>query len=138
VLQRLAGAILHIGPLGTASALKLAMNVHIAGVAQALCESLSICRAAGIPDQTYFDALHLNAARSGVSDLKEPKLLGHDFSPQFSVKHMAKDLKLAKETAEQLQRSLPQADRVLELYEEALGRGWAEEDYIGLIRLLMP
>ena len=77
----LSSAILHIGPLGTASTLKLAMNVNIAGVAQALCESLSLARAAGISDETYFEALSINASHCGLSDLKEPQLRGHDYRP---------------------------------------------------------
>jgi 3-hydroxyisobutyrate dehydrogenase-like beta-hydroxyacid dehydrogenase len=136
LLDRLASSILYIGPLGTASSLKLAMNVNIAGVAQALCESLALCRAEGIPDTTYFDALHLNASRSGVSDLKEPKLLASDYSPQFSVKHMAKDLRLARETAQAASVKMPELERVFELYEKALQNGWAEDDYISVERLL--
>ena len=54
VLKSLSSAILHIGPLGSASTLKLAMNLNIAGVAQTLCESLTLCRKAGIPDDIYF------------------------------------------------------------------------------------
>jgi 3-hydroxyisobutyrate dehydrogenase-like beta-hydroxyacid dehydrogenase len=50
------------------------MNLNIAGVAQTLCESFSLCRIAGIPDDIYFRALARNVAHSGVADLKEPKL----------------------------------------------------------------
>ena len=137
LLTLLSSAILHIGPVGSASSLKLAMNLNIAGVAQALCESLTLCRAEGISDETYFEALHLNASRSGLSDLKEPKLRNSDFSPQFSVKHMAKDLRLARETAQATGLRLGELERVLEYYERAIGDGMAEEDFIGLVRLLV-
>ena len=95
ILEPISSAIFHIGSIGSASTLKLAMNMNIAGVAQSLCESLTMCRAAGIPDDVYFRALTRNASRSGVSDLKEPKLRQRDYTPQFSLKHMAKDLRLA-------------------------------------------
>ena len=108
ILEPISSAILHIGPLGSASSLKLAMNLNIAGIAQTLCESLMLCRRARIRDDIYFAALARNAARSGVSDLKEPKLRGHDYSPQFSLKHMAKDLRLALETAAELSLPLEQ------------------------------
>jgi 3-hydroxyisobutyrate dehydrogenase-like beta-hydroxyacid dehydrogenase len=136
VLGRLAGSILHIGPLGTASTLKLAMNLNIASVAQALSESVTLCRAAGISDDTYFDALKVNVSRSGVADLKEPKLRQHDYSPQFSVKHMAKDLRLTLETAASLSLDLAQTERVRTIYENGITAGWADDDFIGLIRLL--
>ena len=134
VLERLASSILHIGPIGRASALKLAMNINIALVAQGLSESLTFARADGIPDEKYFEALKLNASNSGLAALKESKLRTKDFSPQFSLKHMAKDLRLALETARDLE--LPQTLSVMRIYEEGLQRGWGEDDFTVLARLL--
>lgn len=136
VLQSLSSAIIHIGPLGSASSLKLAMNLNIAGVAQSLCESLSLCRAAGIPDDVYFKALARNASRSGISDLKEPKLRSRDYRPQFSLKHMDKDLRLALETAAELAVSLEQTGNLKKVYDRGMIAGWSEDDFIGLMRLL--
>jgi len=137
ILQPLSGAIFHIGPLGSASSLKLAMNLNIAGVAQSLSESLALCRKAGISDETYFAALSQNAARSGVSDLKAPKLRDHDYSPQFSLKHMAKDLRLSLETADELNIHLEQtANLKARIYDKGLDAKWGDEDFIGLIRLM--
>jgi 3-hydroxyisobutyrate dehydrogenase-like beta-hydroxyacid dehydrogenase len=134
VLERLASIILHVGPIGSASALKLAMNVNIALIAQGLCESLTLARAAGISDDKYFEALKLNASNSGLAALKESKLRTNDFSPQFSLKHMGKDLRLALETAGDLE--LPQTRSVMRIYEEGLQRGWGEDDFTVLARLL--
>ena len=136
ILEPIASAILHIGPLGSASTLKLAMNLNIAGIAQSLCESLTLCRAAGIPDEVYFSALKRNASRSGVSDLKEPKLRQGDYTPQFSLKHMAKDLRLALESAADLSVSLEQTGHLKKIYEQGMDAGWADDDFIGLMRLL--
>ncbi len=132
----LSKAILHVGGIGAASSLKLAMNVNIALVGQALCESLALARRAGLDDATFFEALKLNASRSGIADLKEPKLRARDWAPQFSVKHMAKDLRLALETAGDL--PLAQAREVLRAYEAGLANGWGDEDFAGLMRLIDP
>lgn len=136
ILEPISSAILHIGRLGTASSLKLAMNLNIAGVAQALCESLTLCRAAGISDDTYFTALSHNAARSGLSEIKEPSLRQHDYRPQFSLKHMAKDLRLALETAKDLSLSLGQTEHLRQIYDQGIAAGWKDEDFIGLVRIL--
>ena len=109
------------------------MNVNIALVCQALSESLTLSRAAGLSDETYFVALKLNASRSGVSDLKEPKLRAGDYSPQFSLKHMDKDLRLALEGAAGL--PLPQLRQVRELYARGMAAGWGDEDFAVLARL---
>ncbi len=136
LLEPISSAILHIGPLGSASTLKLAMNMNVAGVAQSLCESLAFCRAAGISDEVYFAALARNGSRSGLSDLKEPKLREHDYSAQFSLKHMDKDLRLALETAAELNISLEQIGHLKAIYQRGMAAGWSEEDFIGLIRLV--
>jgi 3-hydroxyisobutyrate dehydrogenase-like beta-hydroxyacid dehydrogenase len=135
-LKSIAGAIQHIGPLGTASTLKLAMNLNLAGIAQTLCESLTLCRAAGISDDTYFEALSRNSSHSRVSDQKEPKLRQRDYSPQFSLKHMGKDLRLALETAASHSLTLGQTANLKQTYDRGIEAGWKEEDYIGLVRYL--
>lgn len=135
ILAPISSALLHIGPLGSASTLKLAMNMNVAGVAQSLCESLAFCRAAGIADEVYFSALARNGSRSGISDLKEPKLRQHDYSPQFALKHMDKDLRLALETAADLAISLEQTEHLKAIYDRGMAAGWSDDDFVGLIRL---
>jgi len=134
VLERLSSACLHIGTLGTASSLKLAMNLNLALMSEALGESLTLARAEGIPDGKFFEALHLNAGRSGLSDLKEPKFRAKDYAPQFSLKHMNKDLRLALETAGGL--DLPAAKALKSFYDKGMNVGFSEDDFTGLIRLL--
>jgi 3-hydroxyisobutyrate dehydrogenase-like beta-hydroxyacid dehydrogenase len=136
ILEPISSAIMHIGPLGSASTLKLAMNLNIAGIAQTLCESLALCRRAGIPDDIYFGALVPNVAHSGVSDLKGPKLRQHDYSAQFSLKNMAKDLRLALETAAELSLTLQQTGHLKNIYDQGIAVGWSDDDFIGLMRLL--
>ena len=136
ILEPISSALLHIGPLGTASSLKLAMNMNIAGIAQTLGESLSLCRAAGIADDVYFQALSRNVAHSPLADLKEPKLRAADYRPQFALKHMDKDLRLALETAAGFSLPLAQTERLKRSYEEGCAAGWQEDDFIGLLRLL--
>ena len=73
ILKPLSSVILHIGPLGSASSLKLAMNLNIAGVAQTLSESLVLCRKAGIGDDVYFAALERNAAGMAICSASAAK-----------------------------------------------------------------
>jgi 3-hydroxyisobutyrate dehydrogenase-like beta-hydroxyacid dehydrogenase len=134
VLERLSSSRLYIGPLGTASSLKLAMNLNLALMMEALSESLTLAREAGISDRKFFDALHINAGRSGISDLKEQKLRDKDYAPQFSLKHMNKDLRLALETAGDL--DLPAANTLKSFYDKGMNAGFSEDDFTGLIRLL--
>jgi 3-hydroxyisobutyrate dehydrogenase-like beta-hydroxyacid dehydrogenase len=134
VLEPLSLKVVPIGDIGSASALKLALNLNIAQVAQALNEAITFTRRAGLSDDTFFEALSVNAGRSGLSDLKEPKLKSSDWSPQFSIKHMGKDLRLALESIPA--GTLPQLELLQKTYEAGLEKGWGNEDFCSLIRLL--
>jgi 3-hydroxyisobutyrate dehydrogenase-like beta-hydroxyacid dehydrogenase len=133
VFSRL-GTSLHIGPIGSASSLKLAMNMNIAMLLEGLQESLTFARAEGVSDESFFNALKINTAHSPMCDLKEPKLRNKDYSPQFSLKHMNKDLRLALESADAL--SMPQLRKVKEQYDEGMRRGLGEQDFSVLMSLL--
>jgi 3-hydroxyisobutyrate dehydrogenase-like beta-hydroxyacid dehydrogenase len=134
VLSRLSSQILHVGEIGSASSLKLAMNLNLAVMAEGLSESLTLARAAGIPDEKFFAALEVNSGRSAMSDFKRPRLEAGDFSAQFSLKHMDKDMRLALETAGEAE--LPLTRRLKSLYEKGIEAGMADEDFIGVIRLI--
>lgn len=134
MLMRISAKLLHVGAIGQASSLKLAMNLNLALMAEALSESLTLTRKEGISDEVFFDALHLNVGRSGLSDLKEAKFRAKDYAPQFALKHMDKDLRLALETAGDLK--LPVASSLKSFYDKGMAAGLAEDDFMGIIRLL--
>lgn len=126
-------------PIGThrqACTIKLALNVNAAAQMQALGEALTMARQAGISDDTFFAVMARNVGYSGLTQLKEPKLRAGDFSPQFSIKHMLKDLRLAAGLQD------PAAFPLLETVRDCLHRtsdaGHAEEDFSALIRMLKP
>jgi hypothetical protein len=59
-----------------------------------------------------------------------------DYSPQFSLKHMAKDLRLALETAAELSLPLEQTAILKSIYDRGMAAGWSDDDFVGLMRLL--
>lgn len=133
VLRHLSHKHFRIGTVSQAAALKLAFNLQIAAQAQALCESLRLCRDLGISDNTFFECLRPNAAWSGVIALKEPKLRTRDYSPQFSIKHLEKDIRLALEAGEE--DELPVTRVLAARLQEALARGLGEDDFAALYQL---
>jgi glyoxylate/succinic semialdehyde reductase len=123
-----------IGTNAQACTLKLAMNLNIAAQMQALAEALTLSRQTGIADQVFFDALGRNVSYSGVTKLKEAKLRARDYAPQFSVKHMHKDLRLASRTAGCDDFSV--LDAVRETLKTAEARGMGDEDFSALIKVI--
>jgi 3-hydroxyisobutyrate dehydrogenase-like beta-hydroxyacid dehydrogenase len=127
---------IRVGPVGAATSLKLAMNLMIANTYQALAEGLSLAEKAGVARDVFFRALDQNVAKSGVSELKKPKIAAGDFSPHFSVKHMHKDLRLALRLALDLGLMLPQTETLEETYAQAGELGFGDEDFSALIKTL--
>lgn len=126
----------HVGDHKQAATLKLAMNLNIAAQMEALCEALTIARRAGISDDTFFGALAKNVGYSGVTRLKEPKLRAGDYAPQFSVKHMFKDMRLA--SSMNGCQEMPVLDAVRLALAAAAQAGYGDEDFSALMKVLNP
>jgi len=75
-----------------------------------------------------------NAGYSGLVKLKEQKLRDGDYAPQFSVKHMLKDMRLA--SAMPAGRGLPSLEVLCKSLAAADGAGMADEDFSALIKVL--
>jgi 3-hydroxyisobutyrate dehydrogenase-like beta-hydroxyacid dehydrogenase len=125
---------LHIGDHRQAAALKLAMNLNLAVQMQGLIEARAIAAAHGIGDNVFYGALAKNVGYSGLVKLKEPKLRAGDFSPQFSIKHLHKDIRLASAAGGCAE--LPALDAVREQLKTAEARGHGDEDFIALAKVL--
>ncbi|HEY5955836.1 MAG TPA: NAD(P)-dependent oxidoreductase [Polyangiaceae bacterium] len=134
VLSRVSAKRFRVGTPEQAAALKLSMNLQIATVTQALAEGLTFARSAGIADAVFFEVLEHNVACSGLVALKGPKLRTADFTPQFSVKHLLKDLKLALGASSAA--GLPAAALIAEQLQRATDKGWADEDFSALFKLI--
>lgn len=134
LLERVSETRFHIGTCEQAAALKLAMNLNLAVHLEGLIESLAFARRAGIADELFFDALRVNAGWSGLAKLKEPKLKARDYAPQFSVKHMHKDMRLATATAGGDVYPLQTLAR--RLLAEAEAAGYGDSDFSVLQKLI--
>jgi 3-hydroxyisobutyrate dehydrogenase-like beta-hydroxyacid dehydrogenase len=138
VYRRIAKGLHLVGGVGAATSLKLAMNLNLALMAQALSESMELAHRAGISRELFYNMMEQGVGRSGLSDLKRVKWLTGDYAPQFSAKNMGKDLKLAKELAREVGMTLPLMDAVLPVYAAAFAAGLGADDFTGLVRLLQP
>ncbi len=96
VLEASSKEIIEIGPtIGQASAIKIATNMITAASVQAAAEALALVQALGVPLEKFVDAMRSNASQSTTLAMKLPKMLGRDFEPHFSAKHMLKDMQIA-------------------------------------------
>jgi len=134
VLEASAKAILPLGGIGAASAVKIATNIMAAAAAVSLAEAICLLRNNGVDPSVLPAVLENNAARSGVADLKLPCMLSDDFAPRFSAKNMHKDMKLARQLLAQDAMSITAA--MERLYGETCRRGLGEEDFAAVLKTL--
>ena len=123
-----------IGTPAQAAAFKLATNLNIAAQMQGLVEAITMARRAGISDDVFFSVLAKHTSYSPLAKLKEPKLRAEDFAPQFSVKHLHKDLRLASDMAGCTE--FPLLTMLRETLQTAEARGLGNEDISAVIKLL--
>jgi 3-hydroxyisobutyrate dehydrogenase len=108
-LDQLATTIFHIGPLGTAAALKLAVNTLIFAINQSVSEALVLAERAGISREVAYDVFAAGAAGAPFVRYKKPSFMDPDGAPvTFSLDLTAKDLRLILELADALGAPMPQ------------------------------
>jgi 3-hydroxyisobutyrate dehydrogenase-like beta-hydroxyacid dehydrogenase len=68
--------------------------------------------------------------------LRDPICVSAITPRSFPPSYMAKDLRLALESAADLSVSLEQTGHLNKIYGQGMSAGWADDDFIGLMRLL--
>src|SRR5438034_5733965 len=134
VLEASGKEIVHIGTVGQASAIKIATNMITAASAQAAAEALALVQASGLPLEKFVEAMRANASYSGTLALKLPKMLDRDFEPQFSVKHMLKDMQIASQIALSHYLDLGVTAAARDQLLEQMQWGYADDDYSSVAR----
>jgi 3-hydroxyisobutyrate dehydrogenase-like beta-hydroxyacid dehydrogenase len=120
--------IVHMGPAGTGSQTKLAHNTMVGIHMSAFAEALSMALKAGIPPQKFAEVVLNGAAASRQAELKAERMIRGDYSVQFGLGLMLKDLRLASRMAEQLGIRTPMLDLAREMFTSADELGWSDLD----------
>ncbi|MGB1799552.1 MAG: NAD(P)-dependent oxidoreductase [Gammaproteobacteria bacterium] len=135
VLERISGKRIHVGEVGKASVAKLAINLNLAMQVEALCESYAYAISNGLNDDEYFEVLRNNTSWNALAEFKEPKFRDRNYEPQFSVKNMLKDVRLALET-EKTDKGMTLLKKTEAIYTACEQSGLGEEDMIALYKML--
>lgn len=126
VLDLLGKSVTHLGPAGAGQRCKLANQVAVAIGMVAWCEALAHAKAGGLDPAAVQQVIAGGAAGSwGLTHLA-PRALAGDFAPGFMVKHLLKDLAIARECAATTTIDLPGLATAEQLFTIAANRGWAD------------
>ena len=117
---------------GSANNIKLALNLNIALIACALSEGMTLVKRAGIDPSIFIKILNSTYFKTGLSEIKAPKMIKKEFSPSFHLKNMLKDLELATTTAQLNGLTLPQTALAEQMFRAANNIGFSDLDYTAI------
>src|SRR3954447_15330181 len=123
LLDSMGELIVHVGPQGHGSLVKLLNNTLAAVNAAALGEAITAARKAGLDMDALVCVVAASSGNSTMLQIKSKPMIEHDFEPLFRLDHMLKDLRLCLETIGELGTQAPVAEAACALYEKASENG---------------
>lgn len=133
VFQAVGEKVVHCGPVGAGTQVKLAGNALIAAMLQSFSEGMLLTQAAGVDPRKFIEVVQASGFRSPYYDFKGQALLKRDFTTHFSIDLMHKDLSLFLDNAAANRVPTPTAASLRETYNVARAAGKGGEDITAVI-----
>jgi 3-hydroxyisobutyrate dehydrogenase-like beta-hydroxyacid dehydrogenase len=129
-LDSLAKRIVHMGPLGSGAAMKLAVNAVIFGLNNALAEALVLAEKAGIDRALAYDVFATSAVGAPYVGYKRAAFVEPETTPvAFALELAEKDLRLIAGLADAVGTAVPQSAVNLALIHEAAADVGPDRDF---------
>jgi 3-hydroxyisobutyrate dehydrogenase len=128
-----------VGPVGSAMALKLAMNQLIGSLTTAFALSLGFVQRHQVDVDLFMQILRHSALYAPTFDKKLKRMLERQFAnPNFPSKHLAKDMRLFQEAAAKAGLKTDSVTAILTILDQTLASGAADQDYSALFATISP
>jgi 3-hydroxyisobutyrate dehydrogenase/2-hydroxy-3-oxopropionate reductase len=115
---------------------KLSQNLILCNIMQAFNEGIVLAAKGGVEPKLMLEILTNSAAKSGLIDYKAPFIFRRDFTTNFSVKWMHKDIGLMLKSGEELNVPLPLTALTRQMFQAAISTGHGDEDICSTIKVL--
>lgn len=136
VLAVMGRSITHLGPTGSGALIKL-INNFVCGVQLAsIAEALAWIEQSGLDRAQALDVLLSGAPGSPIAKLVTSRMIAGDFTPNFPLKLMAKDLAYASAERSTSAHPLVTAAAALEVIRKAVDAGHGAKDMSAVIEAL--
>jgi len=133
VLSVLGNDIVHFGANGSGAVMKL-INNFVSGVQVAsLAEATAFIHASGLDHDKALAVLTNGAPGSPLVKLLSARARAGDFTPNFILRLMAKDLSYAIEEGSHHQITLQTAAGALKVFQQAIANGYGDKDFSAVI-----
>ena len=129
---------LRLGPAGTGTRLKLAVNTWVLAVTGGTAETIALSKALGIDPARVFEALEGGPLDLPYFRLKAQLMLDDEFPTSFALSLAAKDARLVGEAADRSGANLALVRSVAEQMSRAEESGLGDEDMAAVYRVATP
>jgi 3-hydroxyisobutyrate dehydrogenase len=131
-------AIIHLGPTGSGALVKL-INNFVCGVqAAALAEALGMIERGGLDRAQALEVLTAGAPGSPLVKTFAGRMTARDYTPNFPLRLMAKDLTYARKEAARLGIDLATATAALNVFQRAIDSGQGDQDVSAVAEQFRP
>lgn len=127
--------VVYQGESGSGQHTKMANQIAIAGAIMGVCEALAYAKKSGLDQKTVLASIENGSAGSRQMTMLAPRIIKGDFAPGFYIKHFVKDMKIALDSAREMNLDLPGLSIAKSLYDKLLERGFGEDGTQALFRL---
>jgi 3-hydroxyisobutyrate dehydrogenase-like beta-hydroxyacid dehydrogenase len=136
VLEAMGKLVVHVGPQGHGSMVKLLNNTTAAVNALAVAEALVAGRAAGVDTDALRQVMAAGSGGSAMLELKAGPMLDQDFDPLFKLAHMLKDVRHCLAEAERLGARMELGKAAESAYTRADRKGLGEQDFAAVVEVV--
>lgn len=106
------------GKAGAGQHTKMCNQIAIASNMMGVVEAMVYAKKAGLDPETVLKSISAGAAGSWSLSNLAPRMINDDFAPGFYVKHFIKDMKIALESAQEMNMMTPGLEQALALYQQ--------------------
>jgi 3-hydroxyisobutyrate dehydrogenase/2-hydroxy-3-oxopropionate reductase len=130
------GSVVHVGPLGAASAAKLVANSTLFGVLGALGEALALAQSLGLSREAAFEVLAATPLAS-QAERRRSSIENGEYPTRFALSLARKDADLILEAAKVSGADLRVAAAVRNWLAEAEDDGRGNQDYSAVLARIL-
>jgi 3-hydroxyisobutyrate dehydrogenase len=135
-LEAMGKSVLAVGPVGSGAKLKL-INNFLCGVQLAsLAEAMAWIERSGLDREQALEFLKSGAPGSPLVAALSARMTSRDYTVNFLLKLMTKDLGYAGAAAEEVGVELTTAECARELFERAIAEGYGDKDMSAVVEPL--
>jgi|HubBroStandDraft_6_1064221.scaffolds.fasta_scaffold04301_2 3-hydroxyisobutyrate dehydrogenase len=124
---------IHLGPTGSGAMLKLINNFMCGVQAASLAEATALITRSDLDREKALGVLMSGAPASPLVKTLNTRASAGDFTPNFVLRLMAKDLKYAGEEGTQRHLKMQTAAAALAVFQQAIASGYGEMDFSAIV-----